>query len=204
MNFNDIISKTIKYKAKPEGEYQNFAVLVPLIRTPEGIKIIFEVRSKKLQKQPGEVCFPGGKVDKGETFKEAAIRETCEELNIKEENIKIIGELDYLVTPYNLIIYPYVGIIDGIDYDSISYSRDEVHEIFAMDLRYPIDNQEDMHIVNLLANPQDDFPYHMVIQGEDYKWRVGKYPVPFYEYENKVIWGFTARILSNFGDLLRE
>lgn len=203
MNFNDIINKTIRHKAQPEGMYQNFAVLVPLIETPNGIKIIFEVRSKNLSKQPGEVCFPGGKVDKDESFKQAAIRETCEELNLKEQNIEIIGDLDYLVTPYNLIIYPYVGIIKGVNYGEITCNPDEVHEIFDMDLNYPIDNKEDMHIVNLLANPQADFPYHMVIQGEEYKWRVGKYPVPFYQYKDKVIWGFTARILSNFGDILR-
>lgn len=203
MNLNKVISKTHIHKASPQGSYQNFAVLLPLLETPEGIKILFEIRSKKLSKQPGEVCFPGGKVDIGESFVQAAIRETCEELNIEEKNIEIVGELDYLVTPYNLIIYPFVGVLKAIDYSAINFNQDEVESIFTMDLSYLLDNKADMHIVDLHANPKANFPYDLVIQGKDYKWRVGKYPVPFYKYENKVIWGFTARILSNFGDVLK-
>ena len=202
MNLQNIVTKTKKYKPKPEGDFQNFSVLLPLIETPEGLKILFEIRSKKLKKQPGEVCFPGGKVDNGETFLDAAIRETCEELNIKETNIEVIGQLDYLVTPYNLVIYPFVGILKGIDYEKINFSFDEVSEIFLMDLDFALNTPEQLHIVDLNANPKSDFPYDLVIQGENYKWRVGKYPVPFYQYHDNIVWGFTARVLRSFVDVI--
>ncbi|QNO15620.1 CoA pyrophosphatase [Alkalicella caledoniensis] len=198
MKLTDIISKTTKYKPKPEGDYVNFAVLLPLIETPRGLEILFEVRSMNLNKQPGEVCFPGGKVDKGESFLDAAIRETCEELNISEGNIEIIGQLDYLVTPYNLIIYPYIGVISGVDFHKIDPNPDEVDHLFLMDLDFALNTPEQLHIVDLNANPPGEFPYHMVLQGKKYKWRVGKYPVPFYKYNENIIWGFTARVLRNF------
>lgn len=203
MNLSKVISRTQIHKSSPQGSYQNFAVLLPLLETPEGIKILFEVRSKKLSKQPGEVCFPGGKVDLGESFVQAAIRETCEELNIEGKNIEIVGELDYLVTPYNLIIYPFVGVIKGVDYNSLNFNQDEVESVFTMDLSFPLEIEADMHVVDLHAHPKNNFPYHLVIQGKDYRWKIGKYPVPFYKYDNKIIWGFTARILSNFVDVLK-
>ena len=47
--------------------------------------------------QPGEISFPGGRVEDGETFQEAAIRETCEELNLVPNQIDIWGEIGYLI-----------------------------------------------------------------------------------------------------------
>lgn len=47
--------------------------------------------------QPGEISFPGGRVEDDETFQEADIRETCEELNLVPDQIDIWGEIDYLI-----------------------------------------------------------------------------------------------------------
>ncbi len=198
MNLNHIVNKVNGRKGKPQGVYHDFAVLLPLIYTDQGLKILFEVRSENLNRQPGEICFPGGKVEPNETFLQTAIRETCEELNISKENLEVIGELDYLVTPYNLIIYPYIGVIKGLKYEDIKYNTDEVSEIFLMDLDFALNTKPDVHQVDLLASPKDNFPYDLIIQGREYKWRVGKYPVPFYVYKDKIIWGFTARVLMNF------
>ena len=52
------------------------AVLLPLVRTPEGISVLFEERAHTLRSQPGEVCFPGGKREAGETAIQCALRET--------------------------------------------------------------------------------------------------------------------------------
>ena len=65
------------------------AVLIPLIQKDDGYHILFEVRSKKLQHQPGEVCFPGGRVEERETTLEAAVRETKEELLIDDSQLKL-------------------------------------------------------------------------------------------------------------------
>ena len=61
------------------GEY---AVLVPLVERPEGLCLLYEVRADTLGRQPGEVCFPGGRLEPGEDAVSCALRETWEELGI--------------------------------------------------------------------------------------------------------------------------
>ena len=56
-----------------EEKETSFAVLIPLIKKEDGYHVLFEVRAKHLNKQPGEVCFPGGKVEPGESTYEAAV-----------------------------------------------------------------------------------------------------------------------------------
>ena len=57
----------------PRGE---FAVLAPLVRVDGETHLLFEVRALHMRRQPGEVCFPGGQIEEGETPLEAAVRET--------------------------------------------------------------------------------------------------------------------------------
>ena len=76
---------------------QEYAVLVPLVEGPEGLSLLFEVRASTLAHQPGEVCFPGGKVERGESPRDCALRETFEELAIPAGEVEIISPLDLLV-----------------------------------------------------------------------------------------------------------
>ena len=73
-----------------------FAVLVPLVEGPEGLSLLYEVRPAKLHHHSGEVCFPGGRMEPGETPRQCALRETREELGIPAERIGLLGDLDFL------------------------------------------------------------------------------------------------------------
>ena len=70
-----------------------YAVLIPLVETESGNALLLEVRSEKVR-QPGEICFPGGRSECGETVVETAVRETCEELGIEPSEIEVISELE--------------------------------------------------------------------------------------------------------------
>lgn len=168
------------------------AVLIPLIKKKSGYHILFEVRSNKLNHQPGEICFPGGKRELGETSMQTAIRETCEELLVSESDIKFYGPLDYFLSPAGLRIDAYLGELK--DYNG-QYSKDEVAEIFTVPLEFFQNTKPERYYNRVNMLPEDNFPFDKVPGGKDYPWARGKYEVLFYEYNGYVIWGLTAKIL---------
>ena len=84
-----------------------YAVLVPLVEGEDGsLSVLYEVRAGTLRRQPGEVCFPGGKIEGDETPEQCALRETWEELAIPAEEIQLLGPLDFLFHRAGFIMYP--------------------------------------------------------------------------------------------------
>lgn len=192
-------------KRKPkiigEEKFKKYAVLAPLLDTSEGIFLLFEKRSDHLKRQPGEICFPGGKLEPMETLQACAVRETTEELLIQKEQIDIIGPGDVYLSPFNLMLHPFIGIIR--DYQD-TYSRDEVSEIIKVPLDY-FRHQQPSHFENsLIHKPPEDFPYEWIPAGENYPWSRGTYDVYFYQYENHIIWGMTAHILKSVVGLIDQ
>ena len=173
------------------------AVLLPLVRTDAGVAVLFEERAHSLRRQPGEICFPGGKVECADAnFAAAAVRETCEELGLLPENITLCGELDALVTHMGPIIHPFVGILD--DAAKITYSASEVERVFTVPLKDLLAMTPRRCSMELADHPGADFPFDLV-PGRMRGWRKHKeYYVYFYEYEGRVIWGLTARMLYAF------
>ena len=174
------------------------AVLLPLVQTEEGIAVLFEERAHSLRRQPGEICFPGGKVECSDAnnFAVTAVRETCEELGLKPEDIIICGELDSLVTHMGPIIHPFVGLIKDIS--KISYSPSEVECVFTVPLKTLLAMTPKRCSMELADHPGEDFPFDLVpnrMRG----WRKHKeYYVYFYECGERVVWGLTARMLYGF------
>jgi len=190
-----------KGKICDSESYNQFSILVPVVESQEGASLLFEVRSERLNQQPNEICFPGGRIEASEDSTRAAIRETSEELLFPEDKIRILGELDTLVTPFNTLIYPFAGMLT--DYRG-TFSRDEVKEIFMVPISFLMETEPLCHYIDVQLMPGDDFPYEMIQQGANYPWRRGKYPVYFYVYNERIIWGITARITKNFIDILKK
>ena len=80
------------------GATAAYAVLVPVAETAEGLSLLYEVRSPALHHHSGEVCFPGGRMEPGETPEHCALRETWEELGIPPEDIRLLGRADSPIT----------------------------------------------------------------------------------------------------------
>lgn len=195
---DNIINKFKNYIPYINGhqKMKKSAVLIPLVKVGNSYSILFELRSKTMKTQPGEISFPGGKIEEKETPKEACIRETCEELGITQNNIEIISPLDIYVSPSNLIIHPYLGILKDIN--NININKDEVDHTFLVPIDYLLDYKADYYTNDVKVIPNKNFPYEKIPHKENYKFAEGNYPVWFYEYNNYVIWGITARILENF------
>ncbi len=183
-------------------EFAKFALLLPLIEKKGELYILFEVRSLSMRRQPGEICFPGGKIDFDDKSPEAAaIRETHEELGIPKKNIELLFPLDFMISPFGTLIYTYAGLVDLTE---INLNKAEVGEIFTVPLEFLLKTDPDIHYVKLRPEPEENFPFHLINRGKDYNWQAKSMEEFFYVYDNRIIWGLTARILKHFLDLLRQ
>lgn len=178
-------------------EYFNAAVLVPLIWDNDQFAVLFEVRSAHLAWQPGEICFPGGRIEMSDkTPMDAAVRETREELGLKTEQIQILGSLHEVVSPIGVRLYPFAGYIS--DVQDITVSPGEVAEVFSVPLSFLLENEPIIGHMERCTRPLADFPFDL-LPGYSEQWKSRKnYKVLFYKYEQYVIWGLTAQVLHNF------
>lgn len=205
MNADSIRTKLANHAPSILGKeaFAKFAVLIPLIEKEEDIHVLFEVRSHKMRRQPGEICFPGGKIDrKDNTEKDAAIRETMEELGVKKTDIQNVYPVDFFVSPFGMLIYPYAGFLKNSE--EIEINPFEVAEVFTVPLSFFLEKKPDIHQVNLEVKPEEGFPIDLIPGGETYDWRPLKMNEYFYVYHDKVIWGLTAKIITHFAELMKK
>lgn len=181
--------------------FKRSSVLIPLIEVNGETHILFEVRSKNLRSQPGDICFPGGRMDsEDKNPAHTATRETVEELGVKESDISDLIPLDYIVNDLGRIIYPFIGTLKNKE--NFSPNPDEVDHLFTVPLSFFLEHAPEKYKVHLEIQPEDNFPYHLIVGGEDYEWRIRAMEELFYRYGDKTIWGLTAKILTHFISLI--
>jgi 8-oxo-dGTP pyrophosphatase MutT (NUDIX family) len=155
------------------------AVLIPVWLQPESAALILTKRSSHLKHHPGQIAFPGGKVDAGDAGPEAAaLRESREEIGLDPNRVTVLGTLPPHQTVTGFSITPFVGLITG-DFTP-QPEAGEVDEVFTVPLAFVLD------------------PARFSIQQRRWKgeWR-RYYAVPYGPY---YIWGATARILRGLAD----
>ena len=179
---------------------KKYSILIPLVEKNNKTHILFEVRSQTMRSQPGEICFPGGSIENNEIPIDAAIRETCEELGISDNNIDIISPLDLFVSPFNFIVHPYVGHLKNID--DLEINKDEVAHIFLVPLDFLLQYKPLEYINTIGVTRSHDFPFDLIGK-PNYQFKTAPYPTQFYIYNDYVIWGLTAKILNNFLNILK-
>ena len=88
------------------------AVLIPLYVERGELHVVLTRRAWGLRTHRGEVSFPGGRAEAGETYLETALRESCEEIDLDAESVEPLGELDHLTTvTRRAYIVPIVGLL---------------------------------------------------------------------------------------------
>ncbi|MDL5375991.1 CoA pyrophosphatase [Exiguobacterium mexicanum] len=184
-----------------ENYEQTAAVLIPLVEVDGAWHVIFEVRAHTMRRQPGEISFPGGRLDPGETPVEAAIRETSEELLLAMEEIEVIGRLQPLATPHRQLIYPFVGVIPTIP--DVRHT-DEVDHLFSIPVETLLLLDPFHGEMEWTMNPDQNIPFDRMANAKAYEKRVIKMREPFYEHEDYIIWGLTGKILTQFIKRLKE
>lgn len=168
--------------------------MIPWVELDDGDALLLEVRSQ-IVRQPGEVCFPGGRAEPGESVIDAAVRETCEELGIGPDTIEVISELEPLTMGDSRKVYPVSARLHIESIDGLRLSEDEVSEVFLLPVSWLKENPPAHY--DLSATPDRELPEklraYLVNYGEYRK--TGR--TDYLEYEGHGIWGLTARIIIN-------
>ncbi|WP_417082069.1 NUDIX hydrolase [Mobilibacterium timonense] len=169
-----------------------YAVLVPLVESEQGTGLLLEVRTEYV-KQPGEICFPGGKIEYGETAVDAAARETCEELGIAPGNIQVIREMETEVMADGKAIRPVLAEVGSHAIENIVLSGCEVADTFILPLKWVSENPPSYY--DLAVTDDRDLPEKLrgYLRHYGRHRRVGH--TYYIEYEGHGIWGFTARVI---------
>ena len=169
----DLIPTEI-WQASGHNEFRPAAVLVPLFWKDEQLHILFTKRSEQLKHHSGQISFPGGGYDANDgTIRQAAIRETQEEIGIPADYINVVGYLQDIQTISGFYVTPFVAILK--DNFPIKANTDEVAEVFSVPLKFFLD-----------AN-------NCQKQSAKYQGKNVHYYV--YQHEKYTIWGVTAEII---------
>lgn len=184
------------------GARRSCAVLCPLMEASGGAELLFEVRAANLR-QGGEVCFPGGRMEPGETAISCALRETEEELSIPRGQVEVLGLSDFLCNQRGFLIQPVLGLVSPAGMAAMAPSPAEVAAAFTVPLAFFRETEPAIYRYQLVPQGPEGFPYEAVGVSPDYPWSRGEVEVPVWYYEGRVIWGMTARIIRDVVRSLR-
>ena len=185
------------------GAESRYAVLCPLVEKEDGLHFLLEVRAAQLR-QGGEICFPGGRAEKGESPESCALRETFEELAIPPEEVELIGRTDFLCQPGRFLLQPVLGVVSPAGLAAMRPSAAEVAEVFTVPVSFLQNTPPQVFTYDLAPNIRDNALYEALGITPAYRWRGGQTEVPVWHYEGRVIWGITGRILLNIVRRLSE
>ena len=158
------------------------AVLVPVWLDEGGARLILTKRASHLAHHPGQIAFPGGKVEPGETAEQAALREAGEEIGLPAPQVTLLGRLPPHETVTGYMVVPILALVRGGFAPVLQ--REEVDEAFTVPLA---------HVLDRARYRVERRPW----RGE---WR-RYYVVPHGPY---YIWGATARILRGLAERVAE
>ncbi len=164
--------------------------------------ILFELRAKGIR-QSGEICFPGGMVEPGETPAECAIRECAEELGIEYSQIEITAKAGCIVSHRDAIIHVFIGVLNIESTAETEPNKKEVAELFAVPSSFFTETKPDIYQVDSFTET-GNFPVKELKLPKRYygTWSNGKRNIYVYKYGDKIIWGLTAAILYELISLL--
>jgi 8-oxo-dGTP pyrophosphatase MutT (NUDIX family) len=154
------------------------AVLVPVVEHAHGPHMLLTRRADHLGDHSGQVAFPGGKIDAGETVAQAALREAEEEVGLAREFVEIVGFLDAYETGTGFRIVPVIALVRP-DF-TLTINTGEVAEAFEVPLDF-------------LMDPANHERHHA-------EWRGRKREFYAMPYNGHYIWGATAGMIRNLYD----
>ena len=152
------------------------AVLIPLLRQDNEWHLLFTRRTDKVENHKGQVSFPGGACDDGETTpEETALREANEEIGIDPQKVRVLGHITNMITITSFRVTPVVGIIEWPTV--LQLGKDEVERVFTIPL-------------NWLAEKNNRWEFSMPGRNRSL--------IVYHPYDGELLWGATARMTVDF------
>jgi len=152
------------------------AVLVPLLWQNDEWHLLFTRRTERVESHKGQVSFPGGACDEGEsTPEETALREAHEEIGLEPKNVRVLGRLANMITITSFRVTPVVGVIPWPTVFRVG--EHEVARIFTIPLLWLTD-QRNRWEFNMFGRNRTLIAYH--------------------PYDGELLWGATARMTLDF------
>ena len=158
--------------------YKKAGVLILLLHENdmEDMRILFTKRSSNLSTHSGEVSFPGGKwEEQDESLFDTAVRESYEEIGLKQNNMIKLGSLNFLLSRHKVEVNPFVGYLENKQVFEGNY---EIDTIFTVPISF-------------LTNPEN-------ISYKEFNRKDLKVSIPSWVYNGNHIWGLTAMITADF------
>jgi len=159
------------------------AVLVPIVKKPAGMELLFTKRTDTMEHHKGQISFPGGAADETDTsLADTALRESSEEIGLDRSAVSILGMMDDLQTPSGFIVTPVVGFIEHLPPQQSN--SDEVAEVIFIPLRlFFDDSRRHSKIIELNGMKRE---------------------VYFFDVWKEPVWGATAFFVKQLVDVVRN
>lgn len=156
------------------------AVLIPLVWYDEEWHLLFTRRTDTVESHKGQVSFPGGGCDEGETTPEqTALREADEEIGLNPNDVRVLGRLTNLITITYFRVTPVIGVVKWPNVFRVG--EHEVARIFTIPLLW-------------LANPSNRWQFEMPGRARSL--------IAYHPYDGELLWGATARMTVDFLNVL--
>ena len=173
------------------GAARASAVLAPFYELDGELYTVLTRRSWDLRSHTGEVSFPGGRQDEGETLVEAALRESKEEIGLDPSTVEILGELDHLMTiSSRSFIVPFVALLP--DVPVLEPNPSEVDAVLHVPVRELLLDEVYREERWKFATPPPWVPPDLVATGEP-----TERSIFFFELVGDTVWGATAAMLRH-------
>ncbi len=164
------------------GDATPAAVLIPVVNRPGGLTLLLTQRSADLPDHPGQISFPGGRVEADDpTLAHAALREATEEVGLPADRVDVLGELATYETVTGFAVTPIVGWVEPPF--TLAPDPIEVAEAFEVPLSFVLDPSNQQRHFRMLGDVRRDF------------WAI--------PWRDRYIWGATAAMLLILDRTLR-
>jgi len=156
-------------------EMRTSAVLIPIVNRQNN-QLVFTLRSQNLTHHPGQISFPGGRIEENETSWDAAVREAEEEIGLPPTSVRNLGQLDDVYSPRGFHIQCFAGLVE--EFQPV-LNEQEVERLVCVDLDELFD--DNLHEVK---------PWH-------------GYSVHYFNFKEGLVWGVTGQITYFLRQALR-